>query len=245
MPRIFPAVATITARLNAVELNYPEGQRFKWSRPTVFRYLDRLKRGGVATSGGLSHYHGTRRRVLHSDRLLSVPLESETPTPANLRQELNPRSLKFHGNAHAETPAAAQTAARCARGVSGMELRQPARATELLNAIYNRYPQHNYLWSAEMLAWALRNPDRRISDPLKYAITCVDNFVGAYPDYQQKAILKRFCDDLPDVYFDGQQWRGPSEQDRKKIGFIHMIVEEAAHRGVQASEVLAQRLESG
>ena len=93
---IFPAVNTILKRLTAAELNYPEGLRFTWSRPTVFRYMDRLERSGIATSRGLSHYHGTRRRELHSDKLLSVPLESETPTPGQSEtprhRECEPRS---------------------------------------------------------------------------------------------------------------------------------------------------------
>ncbi len=97
---IFPAIAKITARLNAAELNYPEGRRFKWSRKTVFRYLDRLERGGIATASGLSHYHGTRRRELHPERLLSVPLESDTPigresdTPTRPESDTGSKSLK-------------------------------------------------------------------------------------------------------------------------------------------------------
>jgi hypothetical protein len=279
---IFPAVATITAQLNAAELNYPDGQRFKWSRPTVFRYLDRLKRGGVATSSGLSHYHGTRRRVLHSDRLLSVPPESETPTPANLRQELNPRSLKFHKTRkkRPEMPTAAETAA-CGASLSvkssalgkratplpyvtAAELRQPARAIQFLNLIADRYQAQIPLSPAVMLAWVLRktkrDPDcgRHIFHPPEYVIRCVENFLCAYPDYQQTAILERF-EGLPGVeFYSGRwmttrhalearieaNWREPNDQDREKIGFVRMIVEEAARRGVPASELLAERLEA-
>ena len=82
---VFPSVETILGRLHAAELNYPETgpawrSRMDWSRRTVFVYLERLERAGIATSGGLSSYHGTKRRELHSERLLSVPLESCTPT---------------------------------------------------------------------------------------------------------------------------------------------------------------------
>jgi hypothetical protein len=77
---IFPAVNTILTRLREAEANYAEGQRFKWSRRTVFRYLDRLQEKGIATPGGLSTYHGTRRRGLHPDRLLLRPEKCGTPT---------------------------------------------------------------------------------------------------------------------------------------------------------------------
>lgn len=91
---IFPAISTILAKLNAAELNYPEDRRFKWSRRTVLAYLVRLEERGIATAGGLSHCHGTRRRELHPDRLLSVPCESCTPTPRESCTRI--KSLKFH-----------------------------------------------------------------------------------------------------------------------------------------------------
>jgi hypothetical protein len=123
---IYPAVDTILIRLRAAELNYPEGvlgphrnhnpecrkkgcQRFTWSRRTVLVYLGRLEGSGIATANGLTHEHGTRRRVLNADKLLSVPLESCTPasvescTPA--RHESCTRSKspkKIHKDAASE-----------------------------------------------------------------------------------------------------------------------------------------------
>lgn len=86
---IFPSVATILAQLRAHELNYeqsprrsrePWRYRMEWSRRTAFVYLDRLRAAGILTAAGLSTYHGTRRRALDPDRLLSAPRESCTPT---------------------------------------------------------------------------------------------------------------------------------------------------------------------
>jgi hypothetical protein len=209
----------------------------------VILYLGRLKRSGIATAGGLSHYHGTRRRVLHSDRLLFAPLESCTPTQRESCTRSNAfKSLKVHGNAHAETPAAAQVAARSVPGFSCEELRKAEKAVDLLNAICDRYPELGFVWAMKMFAWALRNPNGRISNPLSYVITCVDNFIGDYPAYQRKAILQRFPD-VPGVTFDvdGQRWRETSDQDREKLKFVHSIVEEAARRGVPAREILLER----
>lgn len=257
-------------------MNYPEGQRFTWSRPTVFRCLARLKQSGIATTGGLSHYHGTRRRELHSERLLFVPLESETPT--RRESETGSKAFrKFHVSRKKRTDT--HTAAKSAvRGVefspskkkevslpyeTAAELRRPARAAELLNQMT--------LWklcgSPEvMLAWVLRptkrdpHCQRKIFHPLEYVSGCITNFLRAYPDYQQDAIIERF-EGLPGLYFDGQHWHAgsarqalearieanrvePKEEDRIKIDFIHAVVEEAGRRGVLASEVLAERLGS-
>jgi hypothetical protein len=83
---IFPSVETILERLRTAELNYPEhaapcARRMTWSRRSVFAYLKRLETGQISSKAGLSSYHGTKRRALHPERLLSVPLESCTPIP--------------------------------------------------------------------------------------------------------------------------------------------------------------------
>jgi hypothetical protein len=89
---IFPSVETILARLRSTELNYPEPRRFKWSRPTVFRYLKRLEAAGIASVQGRTSMRGTSRRVLHPERLLSVPREDETF--ARREDETRSKSLK-------------------------------------------------------------------------------------------------------------------------------------------------------
>jgi hypothetical protein len=91
---------TIMELLMDSELKYPDGQRFTWSRRTVLAYLGRLERSGIATASGLSHYHGTRRRALHSDRLLFVPLESCTSTPLQSCTRIK-SLLKVHRNVSA------------------------------------------------------------------------------------------------------------------------------------------------
>ena len=82
---IFPAVTTILDRLRSAELNYPKDgapwlRRMAWSRRTVFVYLQRLERAKISTSSGLTSYRGTKRRELHAEKLLLVPVESCTPT---------------------------------------------------------------------------------------------------------------------------------------------------------------------
>jgi hypothetical protein len=114
--QIFPSVNTILARLNEAEANYPERQRFKWSRRSVFVYLKRLEAARIATAGGLSTYHGTRRRELHPDMLLSVPRESCTTTRRESctgSKSLSSWKLHRSGNRRIEThKRAANNAAR-------------------------------------------------------------------------------------------------------------------------------------
>jgi hypothetical protein len=125
---IFPAVATIRVRLNDAELNYPEGQRFKWSHRTVQVYWARLKRSGIATSAGLSNYHGTKRRVLHSEELLAVPFESCTPTPhESCTRSTAFRSRKLQITQNRREPKNAQTARGNPSGLVDQNERQRRR----------------------------------------------------------------------------------------------------------------------
>jgi hypothetical protein len=77
--RIFPSVETILRGLQELETRYAEESRMTWSASTVFRTLGRLRATGILTERGLTHMHGTRLRVLHAERLLVCPVESDSP----------------------------------------------------------------------------------------------------------------------------------------------------------------------
>jgi hypothetical protein len=111
---------SILEQLRKAELNYPTTgkawqRQMKWSRPTVYRHLARLRSAGsIETLGGLSHYHGTRRRIMHPERLLSVPRESETPTRRESETGSKSLEVALKQEERPETLCAAKTAARSA-----------------------------------------------------------------------------------------------------------------------------------
>jgi len=270
---IFPAIAKITARLNAAELNYPEGRRFKWSRKTVFRYLDRLERSGIATASGLSHYHGTRRRELHSDRLLSVPLESDTPirresdTPTRPESDTGSKSLKtwkIHkhpllnkssGRKHdddlpgnfSESQIEINPAGKIPVDGTAEAERLARLKAEAIAELQTRtwWPRLGKAESADLIDALLDLVLQRAAAACtrirsrRYLVESFANEVATDADRLELPLL-------PEVT-DAQSVGGSYVQQHPalKIRFVHMIVEEAARRGVRAREVLAQALEDG
>jgi hypothetical protein len=87
-----------------------------WSRRTVFVYLKRLEGAQISSTNGLSSYHGTKRRTLHPEKLLSVPCESCTPTrgeSCTRSKDLDSKKVQLSRKKRADTPRA-----KTARGAS-------------------------------------------------------------------------------------------------------------------------------
>jgi hypothetical protein len=90
---VYPSIATVLRKLREAETDVTKP--LTWSRRTVFSYLSHLSRAGVASRGGLTTVHGTRRRALHADRLLLKPIAHESCTPGR-RESRTRRIYKKH-----------------------------------------------------------------------------------------------------------------------------------------------------
>src|ERR1700730_5078027 len=80
----------ILAKLLEFEATRPKGERLKWSRPTVYRYMGLLRRAGIEAVSPTPYMGRARRRLLDCRALLQEPpraaeRESETSPPTNLR----------------------------------------------------------------------------------------------------------------------------------------------------------------
>ena len=225
---IWASANTILKRLREAEDRCEPGDRMKWSRATLFRYLKRLNRSGVASRRGLTNKRGSRIRSLDPEKLLSVPRECETQevkdfevhksskrsdSQESVRNSFRTAFTAFEnikGNSKRKT--AAQPRPQPPTWTAE-QLKEPAVAAELLNLLCSRYgaKMGRESWPMLALAWALRPTSkdprcqRRIYHPENYVIRMVENLLCDYPNYQARAILERF-DDLPGVYFDGTEW---------------------------------------
>jgi hypothetical protein len=254
---VFPSVETILGRLRAAELNYPETgpawrSRMDWSRRTVFVYLKRLERAGIATSGGLSSYHGTKRRELHSERLLSVPLESCTPTPRESCTRSKSLDSKKLQRSRRKQNHPADDVARASRSELNPNVNgRPARVgsvngkTDPATVYAVRLTRFTATARKNILARTTESPDT--VDVLLQAV--VTRAADARTVIHSAAYLERgFDSQLADdaaaleCYEAAPDLLKAAPDLRRKIAFVQRCVEDAARSGRRASEVLAERL---
>jgi len=212
---IYAAVGTIRMRLEATELNYPEDKRFKWSRRTVFVYLNRLELAGIATTSGLTRYHGTKARALHADKLLFAPVESCTLTHHESCTRIKSLEPKKSQARKKKQNHPADDAAR-----SPLTIRATARRNILARS--NESPEVvqaiiDHVWErADAARTVIRSP--------WYLERAFDSEIAHHA-----AQLER---DAPDLLASAPEMR-------RKIAFVHAVVEQAAREGRSASAVLA------
>jgi hypothetical protein len=223
-----------------------------WSRRTAFVYLKRLEDAGIATSGGLSSYHGTKRRELHSERLLSVPLESCTPTPresCTRSKSLDSKKLqRCRRSQNHPTDDAAAAVPRVSsqpktNGNTQTKSNPPveerhnsqgstAAKTLPLGAVIRCFPGESppYLaYLVGVIAERAAKSHNTVRKPEAYTIAAVLN------ELEQQAAQFEPYQNAADL-----QERAPEM--RANVARLHAMVEEAARRGVPAREVLAERL---
>jgi hypothetical protein len=237
---IFALVKTILERVRSAELHYPEQgppylRRMKWSRRTVFEYLRRLEAQKICSKAGLLAYHGTRRRLLHAERLLSVPVESCTSTRRESRtriESLDSKKVHLGGkkhNHHADDAACVpkepyrrsaesvpyQT--RLARFTAMARLNILARTTE----------------SPESVDWILRTVIGRALQ----ARTTIRSAA-----YLERGFESQVADDEAQLERGGAELVATASEMRRKIAFVQACVEQATREGRRARDVLAERL---
>jgi hypothetical protein len=231
---IYPAIETIAYRLSSTELNYPEPQRFKWSRATVFRYLKRLKERGLATSEGLSAMHGTRRRVLHPKALLLVPRESETPARRESETGFKDLDSKKLQRDRKNQNHPADDAARLNPPVRGKP--SPSSCSEGLGrfaAIARRNILNRTAESPEAVDLILRTVIARAAE----ARTVIHS-----PAYLERGFDSQIADDAAQLERGGAELVAAASEMRRKLAFVRECVEQAAREGRSARDVLAERL---
>ena len=223
-----------------------------WSRRTVFVYLKRLERAGIATSGGLSSYHGTKRRELHSERLLSVPLESCTPTPresctrSKSLDSKRPQGSRRKRNHPADDVVRSNPSELNPNfnGGSGRVWSVDSE-TDPAKAYTVRLSRFTAIARKNILARTTESPDT--VDMLLRAVitraTAVRTVIHS-PAYLERGFDSQIADDAAALerYEAAPDLLKAAPELRRKIAFVHRCVEDAVRSGRRANEVLAERL---
>lgn len=235
---IFPSVGTILERVRAAELNYPEQgapwlRRLAWSRRTVFAYLKRLEKARISSTAGLSRYHGTKRRTLHPEGLLSAPRESCTPTrresctgSKSLESKKLQRGRKSQNHPADELARDNVPARRTPKPLSHSERLAKIAATARRN-ILSRTTE-----SAESVDFILRTVIARATEAGKLIHS---------PAYLERGFDSQIADDAAQLERHLAELVAEAPEMRRKIALVHAWVEQAAREGRTAREVLAER----
>ncbi len=212
-----------------------------WSRRTVFDYLERLERAQISSKAGLSSYHGTKRRVLHPEKLLLVPRESCTPTRRESctgSKSLDSKKMQ-RGRKKQNHPSddAARDPFKC-----------EIPAIKPLNPPVQRTakPPRNAARLARVTAAARRKiraihtteSPAAVDTILREVIARADRArtVIYTPSYLVRAFESQLADDAARLGSAELVARAPEM--RRNIAFVHEIVEQAAREGRPAREVL-------
>ena len=212
----------------------------------------RLDRAGIAASRGLSSYHGTKRRELHSERLFSVPLESCTPTPResctrtkSLDSKKPQRSRRKRN--HPADDVACSNPSELNPNFAGSSARvtNVDGKTDPATAYTVRLGRFTAIARKNILARTTESPDavdmllRAVIARATEARTVIHSSA-----YLERGFDTQVADDAAALegYEAAPDLLKAAPELRRKIAFVQRCVEDAARSGRRANEVLAERL---
>ena len=225
----------------------------------MFRYLKKLKEHSIASSDGLSAMHGTRRRILHSEGLLSVPRESETPAfgeSGTRSKSLD--SKKVHGSRkkqhHPETQKTCDDAASYSHSPEPLPEQAKKRPESILLVGEGPKPDEAYEKRVDLfVAIARRNILRRTTESpeavwmvlriLRERAARAGTIIRS-PAYFETGFDAELAQDLERAskYANSAELISSMSANRHKIACLQLAVEEAARSERRAEDILAERL---
>jgi hypothetical protein len=248
---IFPSVGTLLEGVRSAERNYPEqgapwARRMAWSRRTVFVYLKRLERTGISTASGLSSYHGTKRRTLHPEKLLSVPIESCIPTAresctrSKSLDSKKPQKSRKKQNHPADDAPRMHPIESCTLILSLCPLHHSSKGTGETEPYAGRLDRLTVVARQRILARTTEAPETvdAILETVKARAADARAVIHSAA-YLERGFDSQLADDAAEL---GPELASRAPEMRLNIALLHARVEQAAREGRPARELLAESL---